>query len=1171
MKNQLALALTLCLLSPASGALAAPDLFVGDAALYSSAGGNTIHPNILLTIDNSAGMAQSGGGLPYDPATTYRGARTPDAIYVRTSATGGTINYGSYIGSTSSVTCASALAALAGPGAPGAYYGPLKKDGTCNAPSAGNYYSGNLLNYLTGSQWLAGTSYSVGDSILVGDATYLCTKAGTTGSTQPVWPTTVDDTVADGTAIWKLPSSASLLSQVKATLLQVLASARNRVNVGLALFGSNNHGAQIVLPILDISETSANGPANYAALRDAVQNIQLLNANAQPVNEALWDAGVYFRGQDGNSQLKISSDTSSHPSPVRYSCQPNEVILLTTGNTADTTATKKFLTDLNGNGTIGDAADAAIYNNTTDCSAALSGVQGIQTNIIQLLTAEVPILKEAAISTWNSDQSIRGAYYNIQNTSELTQALNDLLVAAVLPIDTSFVAPVVPVSPENRTYSGSRVYMGFFKPLKGRAWHGNLKKYGVSSDSYLVGQNNQQACYVDIDGNGIDDIMKTSLPSGAINGTFMSNASSFWSTGADAGLVESGGAGQVLQNDVYPNRTIYTHTGTSAQLTHASNLFTATNGAITPAMLGVAATTDAAKLIGFVHGRDAYDESSPNAQREWLFGDILHSRPVIVNYSTYQQENEGNCGSNTSIIYVGANDGMLHAIRDCDGSELWGFIPPGMLGHLSYLAGTTHSYFADATPSVYIFNKNNDGNINPANGDKVILVFGERRGGGRDTAPTTGSYYALDVTVPASPKLLWSLSNQSAGFTELAETWSEPKIVKLKIGTASKIVAFVGAGYDNIHEDTRFGNTRSFTNAASVNLGGTGEGNLASGGSTAASALTNAKGRGVYAFEIATLDAAGAPDLANSGTKIWGYTHANNTNMRFSIPSELAAIDSNNSGFTDTLYVGDTGGQVWRFDVGNTNPALWSARRLYDLGTSAAGNKFFYRPSVVIGSGVKTIFIGSGDREHPLNADTNLVNRLYSLKDLGANQPESTLTESDLSDVTDDQIQTTTSASGATSISGILATLGASHGWFIKLNYFQPGEKALASPVVFNKVAYFTTYTPTSVAVVDPCQAGNLGTSRLYAVDFLTGAAVLDYDTTNNGVVTSNLLAKPGTGEVLLRSDRVKTIGSGIASGTVIIISPGGVIKALIGVGGVIASENPKKGGTVRNLYWRKK
>jgi len=295
--------------------------------------------------------------------------------------------------------------------------------------------------------------------------------------------------------------------------------------------------------------------------------------------------------------------------------------------------------------------------------------------------------------------------------------------------------------------------------------------------------------------------------------------------------------------------------------------------------------------------------------------------------------------------------------------------------------------------------------------------------------------------------------------------------------------------------------------------------------------------------------------------------------MKFSFPGEITALDMDNNGYVDRLYAGDVGGNIWRFDVGDTTVSKWTATRIFSANpgygdASDTGRKIFYKPSAVVEPGnLAILYFGTGDREHPLNRD--VIDRLYALKDKGQS---ATMTESNLVDVTLDLLQTTTDTSGANSIANLLAQLNAaeSYGWYIKLDQ-NSGEKVLASPTVFNKVAYFTTYAPKTTTDPDPCQTSNLGTARLYAVDYLTGEAVLNYDRLNDTAVIDNKRAKSVPGQVLVRSDRSVTLGSGIPSGIVLIINPNGGLKALIGVGGVIPGQNPKKGGSIIPLYWRQK
>jgi type IV pilus assembly protein PilY1 len=622
----------------------------------------------------------------------------------------------------------------------------------------------------------------------------------------------------------------------------------------------------------------------------------------------------------------------------------------------------------------------------------------------------------------------------------------------------------------------------------------------------------------------------------------------------------------------------------------------------------VADDTEKDTLIKFIHGLDAYDDNgngNTTEKRQWIMGDILHSKPKIINYNSYDfnATSENNCtwsGTdpyNKTVVYVGANDGMLHAFRDCDGEELWAFIPPDILPDLKNLRGAGHRIFVDGTPTAYIYDADDDGNIE--SGDKVILLFGLRRGG--------GAYYALDVTDPETPKYLWKIDSSNSDFAQLGQSWSTPTLGKIKnASNEDLIVAFIGAGYDNDNEDGRYGNTQGFTDAdVVIPTADAGPTAKTSTGTTVlprdgSAALTNSpKGRGVYAFKVATLNSSGVPTIATSPVKVWDFTYANSgTNatlvynakrLMYSIPADVAALDTDYDGYIDRLYVGDTGGQMWRISAyhpnSGTDPYLpyaravinttndpWFGKIIFDanaalLNSSDKGRKIFYKPSVTLEKGgTYGVYFGTGDRAHPLN--TAVTDRLYGLIDRGQKTSEE-IDEDVLVNVTDNCLQASSDTCVGSTLDALL-TDTSKYGWYIKLSD-RAGEKVLADALAFNKVAYYTTYRPVATNA-NSCTPGNLGESRLYAVDYKTGEAVLNFDEDNDtdaeNATAGNRRALSKEGKVLRKEDRSVRLGVGIPSGLVVLMPPSGDAELLIGCGGGLCSEDPVAGGTVIPIYW---
>jgi len=454
---------------------------------------------------------------------------------------------------------------------------------------------------------------------------------------------------------------------------------------------------------------------------------------------------------------------------------------------------------------------------------------------------------------------------------------------------------------------------------------------------------------------------------------------------------------------------------------------------------------------------------------------------------------------------VGANDGMLHAFDAATGVEKWAFIPNSLLKNLKLMRTTKdHLYFVDSTPKVAdVWLDYNGDNKKSRDEWRTVLVSGLRKGG--------KTYFALDITDTLNPKYLWEFpkATDATTLSLVGQSWSEPAIGKVKIekpgGLVERWVAFIGGGFDpneKVDKDAEIG-------------------------------------RAFFVVDMMT------------GEIIWQFSYAPGDDvkkwMKYSIPAAATAVDTNFDGYVDKVYIGDLGGQMWVFDVSYNestakSDSLWSGKRLFTAPTGAAEkHNIYYQPAVAFDkNGTVWVYFGTGDREDPNNK--NSQERFYAVQVGGSGTYP--LQEADLQDVTcpskeplcskNTFIQTTTK-----------------NGWYIQLD---KGEKVLAKPAVFNRLVYFTTYTPETTFL---CAAS--GVAKGYIVEYLSGGGALEVDE------LSDLSGPAGA--------RWKEIGehSGAPSAPVITVSKKGKASVIIGTtSGQISSELTGPDLPQREiLFWR--
>ena len=531
----------------------------------------------------------------------------------------------------------------------------------------------------------------------------------------------------------------------KLAIMNVARLTSNKAQFGIQNFTSNTTGASNVQPLGLVVDEPVNevNPEQNTLDSNFVNNVNNMGTvTYSPLAEGLASVGGYYASNSSNvvdlycsklfalvitpgvsSYDRIAASGSSPASLSDYDEDNEEATLTVSDNTYT------IPTNINGTTYLDDVA-AYLYKN--DIVGYASGFQQVSTYTLGLMGDEASnkFLINASnngngnFNLYDSSDPEYGRYhFRSEDPKELAQTLLDA-INAILSRTSAFTAPVVPVT---RTTSGDRIYLALFKPNAGRFWEGNLAKFGLDQSSSAI---------VDSNGN------TATWPNGSLKET----AVPYWETKnwADASKVN------YVDN---VDRNIYTYLGTS-DIVSDSNAFSTTNSAALAVHLGSPVditvngiTVDGdVKVINYVRGADVLDEDgdgNTGENRLVITGDILHSEPAVVSYS--------NGSFSGSVIFYGSNDGMLHAVKDDDGTEMWGFIPQDLLPRLKdLLEGSSHQYYVDASPKVYI-----DGNDNSVveTGEQAILVFGERAGG--------TSYWALDVTDPEAPTFLWTISSSS--------------------------------------------------------------------------------------------------------------------------------------------------------------------------------------------------------------------------------------------------------------------------------------------------------------------------------------------------------------------------------------------------------------------------
>jgi type IV pilus assembly protein PilY1 len=677
-----------------------------------------------------------------------------------------------------------------------------------------------------------------------------------------------------------------------------------------------------------------------------------------------------------------------------------------------------------------------------------------------------------------------GDYYEATSPGDLDTQFNDL-IRKVLIDNSSFTSPSVTVNAFNRTQNLNDLYISVFRPSLGYRWPGNLKRYVLKPSP------------------GANDDIRDRDAEAAVgsDGFFKTDSRSFWpdfdlpNSGEDGADARYGGAAG--QMDDPGNRKIFTNLAESGNLsTELSELATPANASLANQLLFGNATytptgcnLNADQLIKWAYGYPVTTDPSTSpctitvnmSGARKSMGDPLHSRPVALTYG-------GPPASPDVTVYLTTNDGFLHAIDADDGSELWSFVPQQLLIRLNDLYKdedtTSRKYGLDSPIRALRFDKNQNGTIEPSDGDRVLLFFGMRRGGFH--------YFALDVTYRNAPKLLWRIGRDDANISVgspkhlpgVGETWSVPALTRVNIdrdwGSTEPQATYrwalvFGGGYNTNHDQAQLKTTGDAT------------------------------GNRIFmvdAFTGELIWRAAPPSDSIGGDKL------TLSKMTYAVASDVRVIDLTGDGYADRMYASDLGGRVWRFDIysGQTPDTLITGGVFASLGNAdnaspglplADTRRFFNAPDPALITYANSTFIniaiGSGHREMPVTdiSAFEVHNRFYGLRDY---RPFVRLTQAQYDDWESNNLirdlstdlscgsvtGTTTTLSGLLNVSACAFPIipPGSPGWKLDMKAggsWSDGEKVLAESVTFQGIVYFPSFSPTQpqpLQLSERCPAG---------------------------------------------------------------------------------------------------
>jgi type IV pilus assembly protein PilY1 len=661
---------------------------------------------------------------------------------------------------------------------------------------------------------------------------------------------------------------------------------------------------------------------------------------------------------------------------------------------------------------------------------------------------------------WHAAVNGGGTYFSAKNPSQLAQGLRD----ALSEIDgVSGAGAAAATSTLNPVAGDNYAYVASYSTVK---WKGNLEARTIDVKLGTVSKTAKWCVE-----NVTSGVCNSTLVNETVNGSMVSYCATPDST-AEACAGSFDPVTRVCKVDM---ANICTGTMAARQLTSTSDdrkIYVAKGGSLVEFDYDDLNTTQqayfgesvvqqlsqwatqfdatqkskavGANLVNYLRGHTAYEDRPGNVvtdgattvdnrlyrYREATLGDATESQPAYVSGPDRHYVDPGYTEfayakrSRAKTVFIGTNDGMLHAFNADNGQERWAFIPNMVMPNLWKLAdknyAVNHTNYVNGKPVIADICPKAPASPCDATEWKTILVAG-LNGGGR-------GYYALDITNPAVPELLWEIDAKTTADTELKNigySYGPPTVTKKADGTW---VVLLTSGYNNVSPGD--GKAYLFVRKAYT---------------------------GVKVSTLATTETASQSGLARVSN--WADNGDKNNVSRY-------------------VYGGDLLGNLWRFDI-NTN-SVFKVAALKDAANN--GQPITTVPELGKVNQARVIFVATGKYLEAADLDSTQQQTLYAIKDDAAatlDDPRDSATMFKLTmsagvDANGNAIRKSAAASSTEKMDFV-----AKRGWWIDLP--DSGERAHVDPILDSGLLIVPSTVPSSTV----CEPGGYGWINYF--DYKTG------------------------------------------------------------------------------------